>query len=366
MLLHDRIKFAVATVGVAISVLLVLVQVGVYFGFMESASGLIDHSDADVWVTAKGNDNFDFAAPMSDRAVYRIAEVPGVAKVEKVVLAFGQLKNDRGDAEGVQILGLEPHATMLKPWDLVAGDADDIAQSDGILVDETEYAKLHIDHVGQRAEVTGVRARVVGLTHGIRSFTTSPFVWTNLVSARAYSNLNHDSVTYVLVKAAPGTDPIELRSRLSQLSHLDAFTKAELSSRTRAYWSERTGIAAGIFTTTLIGVIVGIVVVGQILYSGTLEHLKEYGTLKAMGGANLEIVRVIFYQAIFSAALGFVVGATLSFGAKHVMTAKNLSVVFSPGLIATTAVMTVMMCVGAAMLSVVKVLRLDPASVFKG
>jgi putative ABC transport system permease protein len=147
---------------------------------------------------------------------------------------------------------------------------------------------------------------------------------------------------------------------------VDAYTKAELSARTRTYWSERTGIAAGIFATAVIGVIVGVVVVGQILYSGTLEHLKEYGTLKAMGGDNLEIVRIIFYQAIFSAALGFVLGGGLSFVARHALVAKNLNVVFSPTLLATTAVMTVVMCVGASLLSVVKVLRLDPASVFKG
>ena len=95
ILLHDRIKFAVASAGVSISVLLVLVQVGLYFGFMQNASALIDHSDADVWVTAKANENFDFAAPLDERAAYRVAEEPGVARMERVILAFGQ-KDTKG------------------------------------------------------------------------------------------------------------------------------------------------------------------------------------------------------------------------------------------------------------------------------
>jgi putative ABC transport system permease protein len=367
ILLHDRIKFAIASLGVSISVFLVLAQIGIYFGFMGTASTLIDHSEADVWVTARANENFDFAAPMDERVLYRIAEERGVARAEKMILSFGQVKGEDGDEEGVQVVGIEPHATMLRPWNVVKGNADAISRSDAVLVDDSEYKKLRIDSVGQQREISGVRARVVGLTHGIRSFTTSPFVWTNIEAAREYSpSLQGKAITYVLVKAAPGTDPIELRARLARLPNVDAYTKAEMSTRTRTYWSQRTGVAAGFFTTAIIGVFVGLVVVGQILYSSTLEHLKEYGTLKAMGAANLAIVRVILYQALISAAIGFVLGSGIAVVARSVLSNANLTIVLSPQLLAVTGVGSVLMCSFAALLSVVKVLRLDPASVFKG
>jgi putative ABC transport system permease protein len=366
ILLHDRIKFAVAAAGVSISVLLVMVQIGLYYGFMENASNLIDHADADVWVTGEGNENFDFAAPIDDRLYYKVAQTPGVAHAEQVILAFGQFKLPQGGDQGVQVVGVEPDGRLLKPWRVVKGDASRLRDVDGIVLDETEFGKLRIDALGEQREISGVRSRVVGLTRGIRSFTTSPFVFTNLDTARAYTRLGRHAITYVLVEAAPGVDVAELRSRISAMPNLDAYTKPEMSARTRQYWSSRTGVGAGFFTTAIMGVIVGLVVVGQILYNGTLEHIKEYGTLKAMGAANSSIVTVILYQALISATVGFAAGSVLSFGAKAAMKAANLSVALSPQLLVATAILTALMCTLAAMLSILKVLRLDPATVFKG
>src|SRR5262249_58857843 len=158
----------------------------------------------------------------------------------------------------------------------------------------------------------------------------------------------------------------DLRARLAASPNVDAFPSAEMSDRTRAYWSKRTGVGTGFFMTAIMGVIVGLVVVGQILYNGTLEHIKEYGTLKAMGAANGAIVRVILYQALISALVGFIAGGLMALGARAGMAAANLKVALSPGLLRATALPTAAMCTFAAVLSILKVLRLDPAVVFKG
>ncbi len=125
-------------------------------------------------------------------------------------------------------------------------------------------------------------------------------------------------------------------------------------------------MGAGFFTTAVLGIIVGFVVVGQILYSGTLQYIREYGTLKAMGAKNSQVVKVILSQAMISAALGFVVGGVMAVGMKKAMAGANLTVALSPELYGATLVITIVMCSFAALLSIVKVLRLDPASVFKG
>ena len=366
ILLHDKVKFTVAAAGVSISVLLVLVQIGLYLGFMGNASNLIDHAHADIWITGKGTDSFDFATPIDDRFVYRVAEVPGVARVEKLILSFGQFKLPSGGTQGVQIVGIEHDARLIGPWNVVSGDVRHMNDVDGIVVDQTEFDKLHIDAVGVRREITGVRAHVVGLTKGIRNFTHSPYVFTNLASARAYTRMNADQITYILVKAAPGVNLETLRDRLRQLPNLDAYTSREFSQRTRKYWSSRTGVGTGFFTTAIIGIIVGLVIVGQILYNGTLEHIHEYGTMKAMGAANGTIVRVIMYQALISAVVGFVVGGALSFLAGRALQAAHLTVNLTPTLLVGTAVLTAGMCMLAATLSILKVLKLDPAMVFKG
>jgi putative ABC transport system permease protein len=366
ILLYDRVKFVVAAAGVSVSVFLVLVQIGLYLGFMQNASSIIDHARADIWVTSAGTENFDVAAPIDERTFYRVAETPGVRRAERMILAFGQFKMPTGGAQGVEIVGLERGAQLFRPWNVVEGDARRLSEVDGIIVDKSEFPKLQMSAVGDRREISGMRSRIVALTQGIRSFTTSPYIFTNIHSARAYTRVRADQITYVLVQAAPGVDIATLRNRLNRISHVTAYDAPTFSARARSYWSERTGVGVGFFMTAMMGVIVGLVVVGQILYNGTLEHIREYGTMKAMGAENGAIVRVILYQALISAALGLVLGGAMAVAARTGLRAANLSVVLSPGLIGATAVLTGVMCSLAALLSILKVLRLDPAAVFKG
>jgi putative ABC transport system permease protein len=296
--------------------------------------------------------------------------VPGVARAERVLMNFAQLKLETGGDLGVQVVGIEhvPGKTpMLAPWNVIAGDVSRLREPNAIVVDRSEYAKIKIDRVGYQTEIAGVRAQVTAMTQGIRSFTTSPIVFTDLRSARSYMpGLGADAVTYVLVKLAPGASLDVVQASINALPHVAAYTTHEMSQRTRSYWSSRTGVGAGFFTTAVLGVIVGFVVVGQILYSGTLQYLREYGTLKAMGAKNSAVVRVILSQAMISAALGFVLGGGLAVVMRAAMAKANLSVALFPGLYAATLVITIAMCSLASLLSIVKVLRLDPASVFKG
>jgi putative ABC transport system permease protein len=283
---------------------------------------------------------------------------------------FAQFKLADGGDLGVQIVGVETtpgHAPLLGPWNLVAGDRDRLREAGAIVVDRSEYGKLGIDTVDHVTEINSVRAHVIALTSGIRSFTTSPIVFTDIRTARSFMpQLGTSAVTYVLVKVAPGQSVDAVKARINALPHLAAYTTPQISQRTRTYWSTRTGVGAGFFTTAVLGVIVGFVVVGQILYSGTLQYIREYGTLKAMGARNSMVVRVILSQAMISAAIGFVVGGVLAVGMQAAMAKANLSVALFPGLYAVTLVVTIAMCSFAALLSIVKVLRLDPASVFKG
>ena len=369
LLLHDRLRFAVAIAGVSVSVMLVLVQVGLYFGFMDTASSIIDASHADLWVGKKGNESFEFATPFDERAFYKVSSVPGVARAERMVMNFAQFKLADGGDLGVQVVGIETapgHRPLLAPWYVIAGDVRRLAEPGAIVLDRSEYPKLKIDRIGHTTEISGVRAEVVAMTTGIRSFTTSPIVFADLRTARSYlPQLGGEPVTYVLVEVAPGVRATDVQARINALPHLAAYTTAEMSARTRSYWSTRTGVGAGFFTTAVLGIIVGFVVVGQILYSGTLQYLREYGTLKAMGARNSAVVKVILSQAMISAALGFAVGAPLAIAMRAAMKAANLSVALTPPLYAATAAITAVMCALAALLSIVKVLRLDPASVFK-
>ncbi|HEX5059462.1 MAG TPA: hypothetical protein VFV99_08890, partial [Kofleriaceae bacterium] len=138
LLLHDRLRFAVAIAGVSVSVMLVLVQVGLYFGFMNTASSIIDASKADLWVGKAGNESFEFASPFDERTLYKVASVPGVERTERVLMNFAQFKLADGGDLGVQIVGVETgpgHTPLLAPWRVVAGDVNRLGEAGAIVVD---------------------------------------------------------------------------------------------------------------------------------------------------------------------------------------------------------------------------------------
>ena len=117
--------------------------------------------------------------------------------------------------------------------------------------------------------------------------------------------------------------------------------------------------------TVFLGILVGIVVVAQTLYTSAVEHVKEFGTVKAIGGSNWDIYRILGEQAVISAVIGFALAGLLSLGMRPLMARLYLNVLISPPFAAAVFVGTVLMCLGAAMLSFRRVATIDPSLVFR-
>jgi putative ABC transport system permease protein len=113
-------------------------------------------------------------------------------------------------------------------------------------------------------------------------------------------------------------------------------------------------------------VLVGVVVVAQTLYTSTMEHLKEFGTVKAIGGSNRDIYKILGEQAVISAIAGFVVGTAMAFAMRPVMEKVDLHLIIPQPFLVVVAIGTVVMCLAASMLSFRKVAAIDPALVFRG
>jgi len=177
----------------------------------------------------------------------------------------------------------------------------------------------------------------------------------------------HDKTTYVVVKLAPGADLETVRAEIKRrLPFNDVFTKTEWAKRSRAYWVKNTGIGLNMYITVFLGVLVGVVVVAQTLYTSTMEHLKEFGTVKAIGGGNGEIYRILAEQATISAVVGFFLGAAMSYAMRPVMAKIDLKLIVTPEFAGFVLIGTVAMCLLASMLSFRKVAGIDPALVFRG
>ena len=173
-LAHDRSRLVVTMVGVVFAVVLIAIQIGLYLGFVESATAIITHTRADLWMVAKGTRNFEITVPIHEREAYLARSVPGVAHAEGLMVQFVPWKKPEGGDESVLLVGFDLNRGLAGPWNLVEGDLEALRRPDTVVVDRLFADKLGVRGPGDQVEINGHRARVVALTQGIRSFTTSP------------------------------------------------------------------------------------------------------------------------------------------------------------------------------------------------
>jgi putative ABC transport system permease protein len=364
-LFHDRLRLVATLVGIVFSVVLVMIQMGLFLGFGHMVTTMIDHASTDLWVVPKGAKCFEDPSLLDIKLRNRVAAVDGVATVIPLVIGFSDWRMDSGEMTPVFIVGADLRDGGLQPWNVVDGDAQALSQAGAVAVDRSYFDRLGVTGIGSTAEIRGRRVRVVAVTDGIRSFTTTPYVFVDLKNARIYTGTPNDRTNDLLVRLSDGADREKvLQAIRAQVGDAEVLTSNEFRSRSRSFWLFGTGAGAALFAGALLGVIVGTVVVAQTLYSSTKDHLREFATLRAMGSSNGYIYNVIIYQALINAVIGFGVAAAI--GAAVVqMTAKTaLPIVITPWLVVALSALTVVMCVISAIGAIVRVVRIDPAAVF--
>jgi putative ABC transport system permease protein len=364
-LLHDRMRLIATLIGIVFSVVLVMIQMGLFLGFGRMVTTMIDHASADFWIVPKGAKCFEDPSLLDFKLRNRVAAVDGVATVIPLVIGFSDWRLESGEMTPVFIVGADLHDGALRPWNVVEGDLQQLTQAGTVAVDRTYLDRLGGGGIGSTAEIRGRRVRVVALTDGIRSFTTTPYVFVDLKNARAYTGTPNDRASDLLVRLKPGADRDKaLQALRAEVGDAEVLKADEFRGRSRSFWLFGTGAGAALFAGALLGVIVGTVIVAQTLYSSTKDHLKEFATLRAMGSSNSYIYNVIIYQALLNAVIGFCVASAIGTIVVQ-MTAKSaLPIVITPWLVTGLGALTVVMCVASAIGAIIRVVRIDPATVF--
>jgi putative ABC transport system permease protein len=368
-LVHDRMRFAVTLTGIAFSTLLMAIQLGMLLNFMHTTSILVDHAGADLWITAHGVRTVDLATPLEERRRFQALKVDGVAAAEPYLLGFGFWKRMDGVRETVILIGINPDATMGKPWNLTTGaDARDLILSpDGAVVDELYAEKLSVESVGQLFEINDHRVRVAGFTSGIRTFTQSPYVFMSLRHARSMAFAHEtDPLTYILVRVADGYSPQAVARELqAKLPGADVLTAEEFSQRSRNYWLFSTGAGITVISGALLALFVGAVIAAQTLYASTMDRLPEYATIRAMGGPRSYLYAIVLKQALIGGLLGYIVGMSISLVMIYLGRNESASPEMTPWLALGIFGAIELMSAAASIVSLNKVTSIDPVEVFR-
>lgn len=366
-LFHDRTKLIASVAGVTFAAVLVLVQLGLFGGFLHTSSSTIARLGGDVWVMPRGTEVIDSVETLSAGTRSLVAAHPCVARARPLVFAWAFVRKAAGTRDTVRVVGFERGSSPVVPWSLAEGLPSDLHAPMRVAIDAFDVKKLQISGpaLGASLEVGGQSAKVAAVTKGVRSFTLLPFIFAQIDDARRMAGFNEGETNFWILDLHDGACAADVIRTIERHPELQALPREVFLTKSQDYWVVGSGIGAVLSFTALLALIVGVVVVGQTLFTITKDYHRELATLKALGARDAELVGFVAWQAAFLALVGCVGGLVLAFAIRASAVDAGLVLVLSPKIVATSLLTIVAMCALASLLSVRRVLRLDPAEVFQ-
>jgi putative ABC transport system permease protein len=301
---HDRSRFLITIAGVSFAAFLMVFQGSLLAGFMRAASKLIDSTDSDIWITARGVQAFEFGATIDDHVRQMATGVPGITGTAQACIAFAVYRKPNGKQQVVALVGADRNVGALFPLPRVDGSAEK-ASPDAVAFDASDRDVIEVSSLPQEVEINRQRAKMEQEIQGYGGFLGVPSLFTSYKSAARYLGFGPNDGMYVLLKVDPQYSIEETKAELQQkLPEVDVLTRDEFARKSRRYWMMKTGAGGAILAAAVLGFLIGLVVVSQTIYANTMENIEEYATLKALGARGWFVTRIVLIQALICGAVG--------------------------------------------------------------
>lgn len=372
MLTGDRAKYLGLIFAIAFSSFLIAQQGSLFAGLMNrTRSQILDVTDADIWVMDPATQYIDEVYPLRDDVLYLVRGVEGVEWAVPIFKGQPVARTLNGNFRSVILVGLDDASLTGAPREMILGSIDHLREPDAVIVDRAGYHVLFPGEplaLGNVLEMNDRRARVVGICNASAPFSTFPVMFTTYSRAVNYIGRQRTQMSFVLVKARPGVERDKLLYQIAAATGLRAVSRDSFGRMTIFYYLRNTGIPVNFGLTVTVAIIVGTVVAGQTFYIFTSDNLKQFGALKAIGATNARIVGMILLQALSVGAIGYSIGMGLAavFFASISHNEATRGFVLLWQIMAGTGGIVLLVVLAASLLSIRKVLRLEPAMVFRG
>lgn len=357
-LFRDRTRFGLSVLGVAVSIGLILLLAGYRDGVYRQASAYLDNAPGSVVVAERGIRDFLGTAsvlpPGVEVAARQSADVDRVIPVVSQFVIFER----HARKDGFFLIGYEPEVGG-GPWRLVEGREP--AADDELVVDRVT-AQQHDIAVGEKVRVLDRDMAVVGLSDET-TFWAGSIAFARITTLE--SLLRAPGLrSFLLVTPVAGVTPDELRQRLD-LPGTEVLLKGEVLANDRQLMARVYDAPIGLMVG--IAFFVGVLVVGLVIYTATVERRREYGAVKAIGARNWTLYRVVTTQALIAAATGALAGVALAYGGGASLTAwrPQFVVAIEPAVVGVVLASALLMALLAALIPARTIARLEPAEVFR-
>lgn len=362
ILLHDKVRFVFTVASLGLATVLTVWGIGVLFGTLGESVNLIDRAQADLWVADKD------AAHAADPSLVPSAILRQARRLDGVRYACGlnQLMGNLALAKNVQVqvVGIDPACPLFRPWDVVAGNLDGLGRGDTIVVDDFAL-KGSATQVGDVIELNDHELRIVAITHYNKAFFTS-YAFVNRETFAEIGGVPEHS-NFVAVRLEPGADGAQIARRLTSATYeTTVFTTDEFRAAT-VNMMLASGMGAGIGTMVFVGIVISFLGIALTIYTATMEQLREFAILKAMGATKWKIFGIVLEQAIIETVASFVWGVICSLGLdRFLRTHVGMTSIFPIAPIAAAFAAMLILSIAGALLSIRKAVTVDPMLVFRG
>ena len=371
MLIGDRMKYLGLVVALSFASFIISQQGAIFVGIMKRTfSYITDTSQPDIWVMDPTVQYIDDLKGMKETVLYRIRSIEGIDWAVPLYKWTIQARLQSGTFQTCIFIGIDDATLIGGPPAMVEGTLHDLRFPDAIIVNQIGAKdKLSSDdvplQVGDVMELNDHRAYVAGICDTSRTFQSQPVIYTTYNNATLIAPLVRDVLTFVLVKAKKGVDPEKLCQKIRSLTGYAAYTRWGFQKLTMFYYAKYTGIVVNFGVAILLGFVIGVAIAGQTFFNFIIDNIRYFGIFKAMGANNSLLIKMVLLQAAMVSAIGWGIGigAAAFFG--WIMRHTELSFSLPWWLYLSSGLCLLFMCFIAAMFSIIKVVRIDPAIVFK-
>lgn len=374
MLLGDKLKYLGLVVGISFAAMLITQQAGILVGLAHQTGAFIrDSSSADIWLMDPEVRFSQDALPMKDTLLYRARGIDGVDWAVPMYFSFMRMKLPGGSRRLVQVVGIDDATLLGGPPEMVQGELSVLRQDKAILVDEDNLAtKLRVKKedrplvIGDKVTFNDKEeAFIAGTFRPSKSFFWEPLLYTTYSRAKTLALPERRQTAYVLVKVKPGVDKQKVADELTRELGVTARTNEQFDQATVDYILKETGILINFGMAVGLGFLVGALVSGQMFYNFTLDNLRFYGALKALGLTNGRLIGMVLLQALVVGVIGYGIGVGLASFLGSIVAKAGLAFMLPWQVLAISAALILIICLGSAALAMTRVLKLEPAVVFK-
>jgi putative ABC transport system permease protein len=375
MLKGDRLKYLGLIIALSFASFFISQQGAIFVGIMKRTYGFItDTSQPNIWVMDKSVQFVDDIKGMKETVLQRIRSIDDVEWAVPMYKGLIPARLKNGIFQTCIFIGIDDATLIGGPPKILSGNIEDLRFPDAILVDEVGAETKLATHtkegliplqVGDTMELNDRRAYVTGICKTSRTFQSQPVIYTTYNNATTYAPLVRDVLSFVLVQSKPGTDPKKVCEQISAKTGYAAYTRWGFQKLTMLYYAKYTGIVVNFGVAIALGFIIGIAIAGQTFFNFTIDNIAYFGTFKAMGASNSLLAKMVIAQSLTVSAIGWGIGVGAAGVFGWMLKDTELSFNMPLWLYLLSSLALLFICFIAAVFSVRKVMKVDPAIVFK-